>query len=340
MHQKPKIHLNYKVVPFTFDINFSDTKELLDSISKVEDFEFQTSTESPFIWKIETYHYDAKEEKIFISIRWNYKNNKDKKIIDNDKKQFDGKIGSNKTLTNEYIFVFDFWSCLDWEIFTTKDTSIKKWFLFAYYEWSYHVVRTLTHYFEQELFDKIILNIGNFTTKDKPLSEVKDFLSKIETDVVMSNGDWKQRTIWSFHLSPKKLFYTTEKNSKVEGSEYNVRFVLDTLEEIKRTLNDFSAWIKKVFPTVSYELTTSVRIKQKKRPFIQNEEMGSYVIKSFPDEEKLSEEWQKLVHDILQKQLSEAENRTILTEEWKKLVERIFWWVNLFKINKSRKVED
>jgi hypothetical protein len=156
----------------------------------------------------------------------------------------------------------------------------------------------------------------------------------------MSNGDWKQRTIWSFHLSPKKLFYTTEKNSKVEGSEYNVRFVLDTLEEIKRTLNDFSAWIKKVFPTVSYELTTSVRIKQKKRPFIQNEEMGSYVIKSFPDEEKLSEEWQKLVHDILQKQLSEAENRTILTEEWKKLVERIFWWVNLFKINKSRKVED
>jgi hypothetical protein len=49
MHQKPKIHLNYKVVPFTFDINFSDTKELLDSISKVEDFEFQTSTESPFI---------------------------------------------------------------------------------------------------------------------------------------------------------------------------------------------------------------------------------------------------------------------------------------------------
>ena len=49
MTKKEENHLNYKVVPFTFDINFSDTRELLDRISKVEDFEFQTSTESPFI---------------------------------------------------------------------------------------------------------------------------------------------------------------------------------------------------------------------------------------------------------------------------------------------------
>lgn len=340
MAKKQKIHLNYKVVPFTFDINFSDVKEVLWKLSKSSDIYFQTSSEKPFIWKIENYFYEPKEEKIFVLIRWDYENNKDKKIIDNDKKEFDGKIGSNKTLTNEYIFVIDFWSCADWEIFTAKDTSIKKWFLYAYYEWSYHVVRTLTHYFEQELFEKLILNIGNYSTRDKPLWEVKDFLSKLETNVVMSNGDWKQRKVWTFFVSPKSLFLTTEKNSKIEWVEYSAKFVLDTLSTIESTLKDFTEWIKRNFPSVNYEFISNAWVKWKKRSFVLDEKSKSYIIKSFPDEEILNEDWQKLVHDILQKQISEIDNRTKLTEDWKKLIERIFLWVNLFKIKKSRKVED
>lgn len=340
MSKKQKIHLNYKVVPFTFNILFTDVNEVLWKLGKISDIYFETSSEKPFIGKIESYYYDLKEEKIFVLVRWDYENNKDKKIIDNDKKEFDGKIWSNKTVTNEYIFVFDFWSCIDWELYTEKDAQIKKWFLFAYYEGSYHIVRTLTQYFEEELLNKLIVNIWNYTTRDKPLSEVKDFLNKLETSVVMSNGDWKQRKIWTFFVSPKSLFLTTERNSKIEGVEYSAKFVLDALSNIETTLKSFSEWIKRSFPSVNYEFISNAWVKWKKRSFVLDDKSKSYIIKSFPDEEKLSEDWQKLVHDILQKQLSEKEDRTKLTEEWKKLIERIFWGVNLFKINKNRKVED
>ncbi len=271
----------FKLVPFQFNYNIENVEEVI-KLLKWKEIDYTSVSGKKIIWNI-TWN-ELLWDKIFISLEANYENNLQKNVIWNESRKKEWEVKEWQTVTNDIIIFLDFWVREEFEKFTDNDKN-SKGIMFVIYNWNYSVIKNVLSFFEEKVFENKILNISNFHDSNQFLHNVKKFISWIKTDVMYSteNKKWKitKKKIWEFILT----------NNYVASEE---KWIIKSMEE----LIDGSMSFFKELP-VKIESIPSVIIKWKKRSLVKDEKTKNYIIKNFPQEQEISDNWEKQTLDII-----------------------------------------